>query len=93
MIFFLHRFYNREDGLGGDDIFVSMKNKNGDWLPSVNLGNLINTNMNECPAAMSADGKYFFFTRDMKENPEEYDGIASIYFIETKALNLNRLFK
>lgn len=85
--------YAREDGLGGDDIFVSKKDINGEWMPSVNLGALINTNMNECPAAMSSDGKYFFFARDMKDNPDEYDGISSIYFIETKALNLNKLFK
>lgn len=85
--------YARKDGLGGDDIFVSKKDETGNWLPSVNLGSLINTNMNECPAAMSADGKYFFFSRDFKENPEEYDGISSIYFVETKALNLNELFK
>ena len=48
--------------------------------------------MNECPIAITADGKYFFFTRDFKEDPKSYDGIPSIYFIETKALNLNELF-
>ena len=84
--------YNRDDGLGGDDIFVSKKDANGNWLSSVNLGNLINTNMNECPAAMSADGKYFFFTRDFKKDPNQYDGIGSVYFVETDALLLNTLF-
>ncbi|WGD34554.1 hypothetical protein [Olleya sp. YS] len=85
--------YNREDGFGGDDIFISKKDKNNQWLPSVNLGKLINTNMNECPAAISSDGKYFFFSRDYKKNPEEYDGISSLYFVETRALNLDNLFK
>ncbi|SDS33685.1 WD40-like Beta Propeller Repeat [Formosa sp. Hel1_31_208] len=87
------QIYNREDGIGGDDIFVSKKDVEGKWMPSKNLGELINTNMNECPAAMTSDGKYFFFTRDKKDNPEEYDGISSIYIIETQALKLNELFK
>ncbi len=84
--------YNREDGKGGDDVFVSKKGTDGQWLPSVNLGDLINTNMNECPSAMTSDGKYFFFTRDKKENPEQYDGIPSIYIVETSALKLETLF-
>ena len=37
--------YNREDGKGGDDVFVSKKGTDGQWLPSVNLGDLINTNI------------------------------------------------
>jgi len=86
------QIYNREDGLGGDDIFVSKMNENGQWLPSINLGSLINTDMNECPAAMTSDGKYFFLTRDKKSDPKEYDGIPNIYIIETKALQLEKLF-
>ena len=61
-------------------------------VPASLLGNIINTNMNECPVAITSDGKYFFFTRDYKENPKDYDGIPSIYFIETKALQLETLF-
>ena len=91
--YLFYQVYNKEDGFGGDDIYVSKKNKDNQWLTGKNLGNLINTNMNECPAEMSSDGKYFFFTRDYKKNPNEYDGISSIYFIETKALKLNELFK
>ncbi len=86
------QIYNRDDGFGGDDIFVSKKDVNGNWQYSVNLGNLINTEMNECPASMSSDGKYFFFTRDYKEDLKQYDGIPNIYFIETKALKLDKLF-
>jgi Tol biopolymer transport system component len=85
--------YNRKDGLGGDDIFVSKKSSDGTWLSSVNLGSMINTDMNECPSAMTSDGKYFFFTRDIKEDPKEYDGIPSIYIVETDALQLESLFE
>jgi Tol biopolymer transport system component len=84
--------YARKDGLGGDDIFVSKKQADGSWSASVNLGSLINTKMNEAPCAMTSDGKYFFFGRDEKEDPEQYDGIPSIYIIETSALKLDTLF-
>lgn len=87
------QIYNHEKGFGGDDIFVSKKDKNNKWMPSVNLGNIINTQMNECPASMSFDSKYFFFTRDSKSDPNEYDGIPNIYIIETSALQLNKLFQ
>lgn len=91
--YMFYQVYNGKDNFGGDDIYVSKKDENGSWLPNKNLGKLINTNMNECPVAITSDGKYFFFTRDYKENPENYDGISSIYFIETKALQLDDLFK
>lgn len=84
--------YDRKDGLGGDDIFVSKKDDQGNWMPSVNLGSVINTKMNEAATALTSDGKYFFFTRDKKEDPNQYDGIPSVYFIETAALNLESLF-
>jgi len=89
--YLLFQVYNRADAEGGDDIFISKKGSNGNWLPSVNLGKIVNTNMNECPIAFSPNGKYFFFTRDKKDNPKDYDGISSIYVINTSALNLDLL--
>lgn len=84
--------YNGVSGYGGDDIYVSKKDKNGNWLATQNLGSLINSNMNECPLSMTSDGKYFFFSQDEKEDPKDYDGIPSIYIIETESLQLEKLF-
>jgi WD40-like Beta Propeller Repeat len=82
--------YGTADGKGGEDIYVSKKTDNG-WSEAKNIGELINTKAEEASAKFSSDGKYFFFSREIKENPEK-DGIWSIYYIETKYLQFEKLF-
>jgi outer membrane protein OmpA-like peptidoglycan-associated protein len=45
----------REDGFGGEDIYVS-ELKDSIWQKAVNLGSNINTRGNESPLSISADG-------------------------------------
>lgn len=52
---------NRQDGLGGCDIFYSRKAANG-WLPLSNAGNLINSQDWESQPSISADGRFLFFS-------------------------------
>ena len=82
--------YGTPGGKGGEDIYVSKKTENG-WSLAKNIGELINTKTEETGARFSQDGKYFFFTRENKENIEN-DGIWSIYYIETKYLQIEKLF-
>jgi WD40-like Beta Propeller Repeat len=82
--------YGVLDGKGGEDIYVSKKTNNG-WSKAKNVGELINTKAEEASARFSNDGKYFFFSREIKENPDK-DGIWSIYYIETKYLQFETLF-
>jgi hypothetical protein len=82
--------YGTPDGKGGEDIYVSKKTENG-WSLAKNIGGLINTKAEEAGARFSKDGKYFFFTRENKENPEK-DGIWSIYYVETQYLQIEKLF-
>jgi WD40-like Beta Propeller Repeat len=82
--------YNTPLGKGGEDIYVSKKTVNG-WTKAQNIGQLINTSSEEAVARLSPDGKYFFFTREFKKNPDQ-DGIWNLYFIETKFLNIDNLF-
>ncbi|AXT20042.1 DUF5050 domain-containing protein [Flavobacteriaceae bacterium AU392] len=53
----------REDGYGQADIYISFKAKDGSWMPAMNMGNLINTEMQESSPSVTYDGKYLFFTR------------------------------
>lgn len=78
-------------GVGGEDIFVAKKTSSG-WTKATGLGTLVNTKAEESSPRFSRDGKYFFFGRENRTNPEK-DGIWSIYYIETKALKFNELFK
>jgi len=82
--------YDVIDGKGGEDIYVSKKINSG-WSKAKNIGALINTKAEEGSARFSPDGKYFFFGREIKENPEK-DGIWSIYYIQTKYIEFEKLF-
>ena len=46
----IYTAYNRKDGFGSGDLFVSYKNDNNEWSVSKNLGKSINSNkMDYCP--------------------------------------------
>ena len=46
------------------DIYVSFRDKNGEWTPAKALGPEVNTPGTEILPTVSPDGKYFFFKRD-----------------------------
>ena len=56
-------YMDREDGYGQSDMYVSFKQKDGSWLPAINMGSIINTEMQESAPQLTHDGKYLFFTR------------------------------
>ncbi len=82
--------YGVIDGKGGEDIYVAQKTTTG-WSLAKNIGQLINTKAEEAGARFSKDGKYFFFSREFKEDPNK-DGIWKVLYMETKYLKLERLF-
>ncbi len=51
-------------GMGGLDIYVSHRDKNGEWGEPVNLGYPINTIKDENSFTVSGDGKTAFFSSD-----------------------------
>ncbi len=66
----------RDDGLGGDDYFISFRDKDGGWSDLINLGDKINTpGGREHSPFVSRDGKYFFFmSAKMEETFEDPEG-------------------
>lgn len=54
--------YKRKGNIGSGDLFVSRKNKNGEWEEAKNLGDKINGAGNTYCPYVSPDKKYFFFT-------------------------------
>lgn len=70
----------KQDGFGGLDLYVSFKNKNGSVSPEINMGEKINTRLNEHYPSFSPDGQYFFFVRGGKYywvSSKYFDGIIS----------------
>jgi outer membrane protein OmpA-like peptidoglycan-associated protein/Tol biopolymer transport system component len=75
---------DRPDGYGGTDIYMSTKNKRGEWSEAVNLGNTINTPRDEDDVFVSANGKHIYFSSnghagmgDLDVYRAEYDSAKS----------------
>jgi Tol biopolymer transport system component len=73
--------YGRADDMGGGDLYISQKDKNGQWLPAQNLQSLNSNRLDYCPY-ISPDGKYFYFTSEKRANQ----------IVNDKSLNINQLY-
>jgi outer membrane protein OmpA-like peptidoglycan-associated protein len=51
-------------GMGGEDIFLSRKDKEGNWGKPINLGYPINTHKDENSITVTADGRMALFASD-----------------------------
>ncbi len=64
----------REGGYGDSDIYISFKQEDGSWGEAINLGDKINTEAWEASPAVTPDGRYLFFNRNIgSENYENVD--------------------
>ena len=72
---------NRPGGYGTYDLYVSLRQPDGNWSKPQNLGKKINTRAYEMAASISPDGKYLFFTRYGRE--------ADIYWVDLQAVLSN----
>jgi hypothetical protein len=63
-------------GYGRGDLYISFRHANGTWTDAKNVGNEINGQLSEYCPFVTADGKYFFYT---KEN--------DIYWVDTSFIN------
>jgi Tol biopolymer transport system component len=64
----------RPDSFGELDIYIAFKTNKGTWTAPINLGEHINTNVNETCPSISPDGKFIFFSRynDLNGKPDIY---------------------
>ncbi len=82
---------NGHPGMGGMDLYVSRKDKNGDWGPAVNLGFPINTFKDENSLLVGASGDIAYFASDREggfggldiysfEMPDQHKPLMVTYF-------------
>jgi len=77
---------NRPGGYGGTDIYVCSKARNGSWINVTNLGNIINTELDEDGVFVSANGRHLYFSSnghagmgDMDLYRSTYDSVKSAW--------------
>ncbi|MBL4594777.1 MAG: PD40 domain-containing protein, partial [Flavobacteriales bacterium] len=63
----------RKDGIGGKDIYKSIKNSEGNWSKAENLGENINTKFDEDSPFISKDGNTLYFSSKGHEGIGGYD--------------------
>ena len=78
--FIIYSSMDREDTIGGQDLYISFKNKNGFWTKAKNMGRAINSPYAEICPSISNDGKYLFFTSRRR-------GKADIFWIDIKIID------
>jgi outer membrane protein OmpA-like peptidoglycan-associated protein len=69
---------NRNESIGGMDIFYSQKDAAGNWQEPVNIGPVINTELNEETPFMGPDGKTLYFSSQGHESIGGYDIFYSV---------------
>ncbi len=69
---------NRPESVGGLDIFYSIKTSTGEWGPAVNIGNTINTKLNEDCPYLSYSGDTLYFASQGHESMGGFDIFYSV---------------
>ncbi len=75
---YLYFTSDRPGTIGGLDIWVSEMQENGAWGTSVNLGQVINTELNEESPYIHPDGKTLYFSSEGHETIGGYDIFKSV---------------
>ncbi len=78
----------REDGFGGSDIYISFRQKDGSWLPAINMGDKINTELQESGVSVTPDGKYLFFSRGQWETKADgsTNWVGKSYWVDAQII-------
>ena len=74
----------RDNGFGGNDIYISFRQQDGSWGNAINLGDKVNTDGEESGAYVTPDGKYLFF------NSYNSQGNGDIYWVDARMIETLR---
>lgn len=64
---------NRPGGSGALDLYKAVRAPNGDWGPAINLGKVINSDLNEDAPFITEDGKRLYFVSQGHNSMGGYD--------------------
>jgi Tol biopolymer transport system component len=69
--YILFTSYGRKDDAGGGDLYIALKDANGQWKSARNLTDLNSKQLDYCPF-VSPDGKILFFTSERHQLPTSF---------------------
>jgi hypothetical protein len=69
-------------GLGGADLYLTLRKPDGTWTAPKNLGTRVNSIYHDFGAHITADKKYLFFSR--RTGGDSSRDAADIYWVELK---------
>lgn len=72
--------FEKKDGYGSCDLYISFKKDDGTWTKSFNPGPHINSELCEMCASVSPDGRYLFFQRGNDKD------IGNIFWVDFRRL-------
>ncbi len=86
--------YNRKDGLGSGDMYISFKGENGDWKTAKNVGSTINSKfMDYCPFVVN-NTLYFTSRRSTLKKGGKIDNLKTLETVFNSYENgLSRVYK
>ncbi|MDN5201711.1 hypothetical protein QQ008_10070 [Fulvivirgaceae bacterium BMA10] len=70
----------REGGYGDSDLYISFRQEDGSWGPTINMGKDINTEREDIYGSVTPDGKYLFFHTYLEK------GKANIYWVDAQVI-------
>ena len=80
--------FGRPDGLGGGDLYISYKDIEGNWSPSKNLGESINSQaLDYCPFVDVKRGVFYFTSERAGPFPPNVKSIKTIETYSSENLN------
>ena len=71
---------HREGEFGRGDLYINFKDEDGNWTEPVNMGERVNSQMQERFPSVSPDGKFLFFARNMPET------FSDIFWVDAKII-------
>lgn len=86
--FIIFSAFGRPDDIGGGDLYISQKDASGQWLPSRNLGAVVNSNtLDFCPF-VDWNTRQLYFTSDRRSPiPETITSIEDLKAMSLSILN------
>ena len=75
--FLIYTCYNRKDGYGSGDLYISYKNENNEWTEAENMGNSINSDkMDYCPFVDTTSETMYFTSKRNSSSLNSNSGLT-----------------